>query len=44
MPGAIPATNSGSLVKKIRKNIGSQMGQTGKKSLIEKNNAKKEVI
>ncbi len=33
MPGLIPAPNSGSFVEKIRKNIGSQMGQTDKKHL-----------
>jgi hypothetical protein len=33
MPGSIPAPNSGSLGEKIRKNIGSQMGQTDSKIL-----------
>jgi hypothetical protein len=33
MPGSIPTPNSGSILeKKIRKNIGSQMGQTDKKT------------
>jgi hypothetical protein len=31
MPGSILAPNSGSFVEKNKKNIGSQMGQTGKK-------------
>jgi hypothetical protein len=31
MPGLIPAPNSGSLVEKNKKNIGSQMRQTDKK-------------
>jgi hypothetical protein len=32
-PGLIPAPNSGSFVEKNRKNMGSQMGQTDKKTL-----------
>ncbi len=32
LPGSIPTPNSGSIMeKKIRKNLGSQMGQTDKK-------------
>jgi hypothetical protein len=36
MPRSIPAPNSGSIMeKKIRKNIGSQMGKTTKKNILE---------
>jgi hypothetical protein len=34
MPGSIPAPNSGSFEE--IKNIGSQMGQTGKKNILKK--------
>jgi hypothetical protein len=30
MPGSIPAPNSGPIMEKIRRNKGSQMGQTEK--------------
>ncbi len=36
MPGSIPAPNFGSFVEKNKKNIGSQMGQTDKKTFLKK--------
>jgi hypothetical protein len=33
MPGLIPAPNSGSIIKKNKKNICSHMGQTDKKRI-----------
>jgi hypothetical protein len=34
MPGSIPAPNFGSFMEKNKKNIGSQMGQSNKKTSI----------
>jgi hypothetical protein len=43
MPGSIPAPNSGSFVEKNKKNIGSQMGQTHKKTFKDMPKMKHEV-
>jgi hypothetical protein len=38
IPGSIPAPNSGSIMEKNKKNIGSQMGKTNKRKNKRKKN------
>jgi hypothetical protein len=44
MPGSIPAPNSGSIMEKNKKNIGSQMGQTDKKTFFKAETSFKKVF